>query len=149
MEARRLATCYDDENALELVFPKEFANAEFISNSEALIHLERHREELIGKGKSIEDDELFKRFYSHCKALAKFDQNGLTEARSELKDDRMERYEMAALLDLLPQDLEECYELIPSLGRYKEEQGDFSRDASNQTEDRLIALLESIRSHRK
>mmetsp|Transcript_5716 Transcript_5716/g.5914 ORF Transcript_5716/g.5914 Transcript_5716/m.5914 type:complete len:152 (-) Transcript_5716:42-497(-) len=130
----------DDENAAELQFGKEFGDddVEYIMNDEVLVILEKQKSKLDADGKQSNDT--FDQTLTYIRTVTPgVDMESLraniSELRSTLQNmelfrrldgvtDKLHKYEVASIANLIPQDstVDEVTDWIPSLTRYDEDQ---------------------------
>jgi len=113
-----------DEDATELLFPKEFDNAEALFISEVCLLLE-HRSQ---QNEIAEDEqaltEVFHKTKEYCRRFGKFKNNdAICRIRGLLMQRKLHKFELVSLANLVPDSFEEAKALVPSLeGRFEDEE---------------------------
>ena len=127
-----------DEDASELVFPKEFGeNTETLLISEVQQLLDHRKKENETAEDEQELSEVFKKTHAYCVRFSKYrNRETITGVRSLLMQKKsLHKFELAQLANLCPEIPEEAKALIPSLeGRFQDEE--------------LRLLLEDIQTQR-
>ncbi|CAL8147658.1 unnamed protein product [Orchesella dallaii] len=113
-----------EEDAADLLFPKEFENAEALLISEVSMLLE-HRSQ---QNENSEDEqalsEVFQKTRLYCARFGKLKNNdAITRVRTLLMQKKLHKFELVSLANLCPETAEEAKALIPSLeGRFEDEE---------------------------
>ncbi|KAM4813951.1 DNA-directed RNA polymerase II subunit RPB4-like isoform X1 [Urocitellus parryii] len=113
-----------EEDASQLVFPKEFETAETLLNSEVHMLLEHRKQQ----SESAEDEQEFSDVYMKTlKYTSRFshfkNKETITSVRSLLRQKKLHKFELACLANLCPETAEESKTLIPSLrARFEDEE---------------------------
>ncbi|XP_041596606.1 DNA-directed RNA polymerase II subunit RPB4-like [Vulpes lagopus] len=110
-----------EEDASQLIFPKEFETAETLLNSEVHMLLEHRKQQ----NESAEDEQkLSEVFMKTLNYTACFkNRETIASVRSLLLQKKLHKFELACLASLCPETAEESKALIPSLdGRFEYEE---------------------------
>jgi len=126
-----------DEDASELVFPKEFENAETLLISEVQMLLEHRKQQ----NETAEDEQelsnVFMKTLNYTQRFSKYkSRETIGAVRSLLMQKKLlHKFEMASLANLCPENADEAKALVPSLeGRFEDEE--------------LNQILDDIKNHR-
>jgi DNA-directed RNA polymerase II subunit RPB4 len=126
-----------EEDASDLVFPKEFENAETLLISEVQMLLEHRKHQ----NETAEDEQelsnVFMKTLSYTQRFSKYkSRETIGAVRSLLMQKKLlHKFEMASLANLCPENAEEAKSLVPSLeGRFEDEE--------------LNQILDDIKNHR-
>ncbi|ESO92732.1 hypothetical protein LOTGIDRAFT_190227 [Lottia gigantea] len=113
-----------DEDASNLVFPKEFENAETLLISEVQMLLEHRKQQNESAEDEQELSEVFMKTLNSCQRFSKFkNRETIAAVRSLLMQKKLHKFELAALANLCPESADEAKSLIPSLeGRFEDEE---------------------------
>ncbi|CAG9806232.1 DNA-directed RNA polymerase II subunit Rpb4 [Chironomus tepperi] len=113
-----------EEDAADLLFPKEFENAETLLISEVHMLLEHRKKQNESSEEEQEFSEVFLKTYNYTENFRKFkNKETITAVRALLSSKKLHKFELAALGNLCPETPEETKALIPSLeGRFEDEQ---------------------------
>lgn len=127
-----------DEDASELIFPKEFnENVETLLISEVQQLLDHRKTQNEREEDEQELSEVFKKTHAYCVRFSKYrNRETISGVRSLLAQKKnLHKFELAQLANLCPEIPEEAKALIPSLeGRFQDEE--------------LRLLLEDIQTQR-
>ncbi len=127
-----------DEDASELVFPKEFEDPETktLLISEVNILLDHRKQQNESQEEEQEFSEVFMKTHNYTQRFAKFkNTENIASIRQLLTNKKIHKFELAQLANLCPENPEEAKSLIPSLeGRFSDEE--------------LASLLEDIQTKR-
>eukprot|EP00095_Tigriopus_kingsejongensis_P001840 snap_masked-scaffold10_size831480-processed-gene-7.0 protein:Tk01840 transcript:snap_masked-scaffold10_size831480-processed-gene-7.0-mRNA-1 annotation:"dna-directed rna polymerase ii subunit rpb4" len=123
VEAASMATVVPEgtqgeEDASELVFPKEFEDADTktLLISEVHILLEHRKQQNESQEEEQEFSEVFMKTLNYTQRFVKFkNMENIAAIRSLLTNKKIHKFEMAALANLCPESPEEAKALIPSL----------------------------------
>lgn len=113
-----------EEDATELVFPKEFDAAQTLLISEVKTLLE-HRKQ---SNESAEDEQelsnVFVKTLNYCQRFSRYkNRETISAVRQLLTQKKLHMFELAQLANLCPETPEEAKALIPSLeGRFQDEE---------------------------
>ncbi|OXA57410.1 DNA-directed RNA polymerase II subunit RPB4 [Folsomia candida] len=113
-----------EEDAADLLFPKEFENAEALLISEVSLLLE-HRSQ---QNENSEDEQalsdVFQKTREYCRRFGKLKNNeSITRVRGLLMQKKLHKFELVSLANLCPETPEEAKALIPSLeGRFEDDE---------------------------
>ncbi|NXD24753.1 RPB4 polymerase, partial [Spelaeornis formosus] len=117
-----------EEDASQLVFPKEFETAETLLNSEVHMLLEHRKQQNESAEDEQELSEVFMKTLNYTARFSRF-KNRETIASivvfpySLLLQKKLHKFELACLANLCPETAEEAKALIPSLeGRFEDEE---------------------------
>ncbi|CBY19277.1 unnamed protein product [Oikopleura dioica] len=115
---------FDEEDAAQLQFPKEFQETTTLMNSEVKVLLEHRMKNDEGRRDDVELSEVFQKTLDYCKRFSKFkNQDVIVNVRTMLTSKRLHRFEIAALANLCPETADEAKALIPSMeGRFPDEE---------------------------
>merc|ERR1712176_1094913 len=115
---------FDEEDAAQLQFPKEFQETTTLMNSEVMVLLEHRMKNDEGRRDDVELSEVFQKTLDYCKRFSKFkNQDTIVNVRTMLMQKRLHKFELAALANLCPDEAEEAKALIPSLdGRFPDDE---------------------------
>jgi len=126
-----------EEDASDLVFPKEFENAETLLISEVQMLLEHRKHQ----NETAEDEQelsnVFMKTLIYTQRFSKYkSRETIGAVRSLLMQKKLlHKFEMASLANLCPENAEEAKSLVPSLeGRFEDEE--------------LNQILDDIKNHR-
>lgn len=123
MASTQLPNEQAEEDASELVFPKEFENAETLLISEVQMLLEHRKHQ----NESAEDEQelstVFIKTLNYTQRFSKYkNRETISAVRSLLVQKKLHKFELATLANLCPETSEEAKALIPSLeGRFEDE----------------------------
>jgi len=127
-----------EEDASELVFPKEFEDAETktLLISEVHILLDHRKQANESAEEEQELSEVFMKTLNYTQRFAKFkNMENIASIRQLLGQKKIHKFELAALANLCPESPEEAKSLVPSLeGRFDDEE--------------LAAILDDIQTKR-
>ncbi|CAG0908627.1 unnamed protein product, partial [Cyprideis torosa] len=124
------------EDASDLVFPKEFEDAETLLISEVHMLLEHRKQQNESSEEDLELSEMFMKTLTYCQRFSKFkNRETIASVRSLLMRKKLHKFEVAALANLCPETPEEAKCLIPSL-------------ESRFTEDELREILDDMQTKR-
>ncbi|VDI63703.1 DNA-directed RNA polymerase II subunit RPB4-like [Mytilus californianus] len=114
----------EEEDASELLFPKEFENAETLLISEVQMLLDHRKQQNESAEEEQELSEVFMKTLNYTSRFSKFkNRETITAVRSLLMQKKLHKFELAALANLCPDNAEEAKSLIPSLeGRFEDEE---------------------------
>jgi len=118
------ATDQIEEDATELVFPKEFENSETLLISEVRMLLEHRKQQNENAEEEQELSEVFVKTHNYCERFSKYkSRETISAVRQLLIQKKLHRFELAQLANLCPETPEEAKALIPSLeGRFQDEE---------------------------
>ncbi|XP_070761913.1 DNA-directed RNA polymerase II subunit RPB4 [Enoplosus armatus] len=113
-----------EEDASQLLFPKEFENAETLLNSEVHMLLEHRKQQNESAEDEQELSEVFMKTLNYTARFSRFkNRETITAVRSLLLQKKLHKFELASLANLCPEAAEEAKALIPSLeGRFEDEE---------------------------
>ncbi len=115
-----------EEDATELVFPKEFEDPETktLLISEVSIILDHRKQQNESAEEEQEFSEVFMKTLNYTQRFAKFkNMENIAAIRGVLTNKKIHKFELAALANLCPDSPEEAKSLIPSLeGRFDDEE---------------------------
>jgi DNA-directed RNA polymerase II subunit RPB4 len=113
-----------DEDASELVFPKEFENSEALLISEVNMLLEHRKQQNENAEEEQELSEVFTKTHQYCQRFSRYkNRETISAIRSLLSQKKLHKFELAQLANLCPETPEEAKALIPSLeGRFQDEE---------------------------
>ncbi|XP_033752121.1 DNA-directed RNA polymerase II subunit RPB4-like [Pecten maximus] len=136
MAAAPLPNEQADEDASELLFPKEFENAETLLISEVQMLLDHRKQQNESAEEEQELSEVFMKTLNYTSRFSKFkNRETISAVRSLLMQKKLHKFELAALANLCPENADEAKSLIPSLeGRFED--------------DELKQILEDIQTKR-
>merc|ERR1712117_618091 len=125
-----------EEDASELLFPKEFENAETLLISEVQMLLNHRKQQNESAEEEQEFSEVFLKTLRYTERFSKFkNRETIAAVRSLLMQKKLHKFELASLANLCPETAEEAKTLIPSLeGRFEDEE--------------LQAILDDIQTNR-
>ncbi|XP_062043731.1 DNA-directed RNA polymerase II subunit RPB4-like [Lepus europaeus] len=106
-----------EEDASQLIFPKEFETAETLLNPEVHMLLEHRKQQ-------SESAEVFMKTLTYTACFNHFkNRETVASVRSLLLQKKRPKFELACLANLCPETAEEAKALIPSLeGRFEDEE---------------------------
>merc|ERR1711976_7771 len=112
-----------EEDASELVFPKEFENAETLLVSEVQMLLQHRKQQNESAEEEQELSEVFMKTLGYTERFSKFkNRETIAAVRSLLMQKKLHKFELAALANLCPENADEAKALIPSLeGRFEDD----------------------------
>ncbi|XP_060079942.1 DNA-directed RNA polymerase II subunit RPB4-like [Ylistrum balloti] len=124
MAAAPLPNEQPDEDASELLFPKEFENAETLLISEVQMLLDHRKQQNESAEEEQELSEVFMKTLNYTSRFSKFkNRETISAVRSLLMQKKLHKFELAALANLCPENADEAKSLIPSLeGRFEDEE---------------------------
>ncbi|XP_029302461.1 DNA-directed RNA polymerase II subunit RPB4 [Cottoperca gobio] len=113
-----------EEDASQLLFPKEFENSETLLNSEVHMLLEHRKQQNESAEDEQELSEVFMKTLNYTARFSRFkNRETITAVRSLLLQKKLHKFELASLANLCPEAAEEAKALIPSLeGRFEDEE---------------------------
>ncbi|XP_037534322.1 DNA-directed RNA polymerase II subunit RPB4 [Nematolebias whitei] len=113
-----------EEDASQLLFPKEFESAETLLNSEVHMLLEHRKQQNESAEDEQELSEVFMKTLNYTARFSRFkNRETITAVRSLLLQKKLHKFELASLANLCPEAAEEAKALIPSLeGRFEDEE---------------------------
>ncbi|XP_061916813.1 DNA-directed RNA polymerase II subunit RPB4 [Entelurus aequoreus] len=113
-----------EEDASQLLFPKEFENSETLLNSEVRMLLEHRKQQNESAEDEQELSEVFMKTLNYTVRFSRFkNRETITAVRSLLLQKKLHKFELASLANLCPEAAEEAKALIPSLeGRFEDEE---------------------------
>jgi len=113
-----------EEDATELIFPKEFENAEALLISEVHMLLEHRKQTNENAEEETELSEVFTKTQAYCQRFSRYkNRETISAVRQLLSQKKLHKFEVAQLANLSPETPEEAKALIPSLeGRYQDEE---------------------------
>ncbi|XP_041120215.1 DNA-directed RNA polymerase II subunit RPB4-like isoform X1 [Polyodon spathula] len=113
-----------EEDASQLLFPKEFENAETLLNSEVHMLLEHRKQQNESAEDEQELSEVFMKTLNYTARFSRFkNRETIASVRSLLLQKKLHKFELASLANLCPEAAEEAKALIPSLeGRFEDEE---------------------------
>ncbi|XP_068919436.1 DNA-directed RNA polymerase II subunit RPB4 [Petaurus breviceps papuanus] len=113
-----------EEDASQLVFPKEFETAETLLNSEVHMLLEHRKQQNESAEDEQELSEVFMKTLNYTARFSRFkNRETIASVRSLLLQKKLHKFELACLANLCPETAEEAKALIPSLeGRFEDEE---------------------------
>lgn len=115
-----------DEDAAELVFPKEFEDSDTktLLISEVHIILDHRKKQNESAEEEQEFSEVFTKTLNYAQRFAKFkNPENITAIRTALTTKKLHKFELAAIGNLCPETPEEAKSLIPSLeGRFDDKE---------------------------
>lgn len=112
-----------EEDASELIFPKEFENAETLLISEVQMLLEHRKQQNESAEEELELSAVFMKTLNHTQRFSKYkNRETISAVRSLLVQKQLHKFELATLANLCPETSEEAKALIPSLeGRFEDD----------------------------
>uniref|UniRef100_T1JGB7 RNA polymerase Rpb4/RPC9 core domain-containing protein n=1 Tax=Strigamia maritima TaxID=126957 RepID=T1JGB7_STRMM len=118
-----------EENAAELKFPKEFANAETLLTSEVYKLLDHRKTQHETANQDQELPAVLMKTYSYTQRFSKFkNRETISSVRNMLTNKKFHKFELAQIANLCPQNADEAKCLIPSLERRFEDDEDHLSD---------------------
>jgi len=128
-----------EEDASELVFPKEFENVDTLLLSEVQLLLEHRKTQNENAEDEQELSDVFVRTLNYTQRFSKYKNRETIGAVRALlmgvTGNKLHKFEVATLANLCPETAEEAKSLIPSLqGRFED--------------DELTQMLEDIKTNR-
>nr|XP_055057086.1 DNA-directed RNA polymerase II subunit RPB4 isoform X2 [Misgurnus anguillicaudatus] len=113
-----------EEDASQLMFPKEFENAETLLNSEVHMLLEHRKQQNESAEDEQELSEVFMKTLNYTARFSRFkNRETIASVRSLLLQKKLHKFELASLANLCPEAAEEAKALIPSVeGRFEDEE---------------------------
>ncbi|NWV86036.1 RPB4 polymerase, partial [Dasyornis broadbenti] len=117
-----------EEDASQLVFPKEFETAETLLNSEVHMLLEHRKQQNESAEDEQELSEVFMKTLNYTARFSRFkNRETIASVRRRvgnlLLQKKLHKFELACLANLCPETAEEAKALIPSLeGRFEDEE---------------------------
>ncbi|XP_069752489.1 DNA-directed RNA polymerase II subunit RPB4 isoform X2 [Narcine bancroftii] len=113
-----------EEDASQLVFPKEFESSETLLNSEVHMLLEHRKQQNESAEDEQELSEVFMKTLNYTARFSRFkNRETIASVRSLLLQKKLHKFELASLANLCPETAEEAKALIPSLeGRFEDEE---------------------------
>ncbi|NWU44880.1 RPB4 polymerase, partial [Hylia prasina] len=117
-----------EEDASQLVFPKEFETAETLLNSEVHMLLEHRKQQNESAEDEQELSEVFMKTLNYTARFSRFkNRETIASVRRPvanlLLQKKLHKFELACLANLCPETAEEAKALIPSLeGRFEDEE---------------------------
>ncbi|KAL2096227.1 hypothetical protein ACEWY4_008375 [Coilia grayii] len=113
-----------EEDASQLIFPKEFENAETLLNSEVHMLLEHRKQQNESAEDEQELSEVFMKTLNYTARFSRYkNRETIASVRSLLLQKKLHKFELACLANLCPEPAEEAKALIPSLeGRFEDEE---------------------------
>ncbi|NXS79681.1 RPB4 polymerase, partial [Erpornis zantholeuca] len=120
-----------EEDASQLVFPKEFETAETLLNSEVHMLLEHRKQQNESAEDEQELSEVFMKTLNYTARFSRFKnretiasvRRRVGKVRVLLLQKKLHKFELACLANLCPETAEEAKALIPSLeGRFEDEE---------------------------
>lgn len=112
-----------EEDASELIFPKEFENAETLLISEVQMLLEHRKQQNESAEEELELSTVFMKTLNYTQRFSKYkNRETISAVRSLLVQKKLHKFELATLANLCPETSEEAKALIPSLeGRFEDD----------------------------
>ncbi|GAB1301523.1 DNA-directed RNA polymerase II subunit RPB4 [Apodemus speciosus] len=116
-----------EEDASQLIFPKEFETAETLLNSEVHMLLEHRKQQNESAEDEQELSEVFMKTLNYTARFSRFkNRETIASVRScahRVGTKKLHKFELACLANLCPETAEESKALIPSLeGRFEDEE---------------------------
>ncbi|KAM4658931.1 DNA-directed RNA polymerase II subunit RPB4 isoform 1-T1 [Amazona ochrocephala] len=103
-----------EEDASQLVFPKEFETAETLLNSEVHMLLEHRKQQNESAEDEQELSEVFMKTLNYTARFSRFkNRETIASVRSLLLQKKLHKFELACLANLCPETAEEAKALIP------------------------------------
>uniref|UniRef100_A0A9J7WYI0 RNA polymerase II subunit D n=1 Tax=Cyprinus carpio carpio TaxID=630221 RepID=A0A9J7WYI0_CYPCA len=103
-----------EEDASQLLFPKEFENAETLLNSEVHMLLEHRKQQNESAEDEQELSEVFMKTLNYTARFSRFkNRETIASVRSLLLQKKLHKFELASLANLCPEAAEEAKALIP------------------------------------
>ncbi|XP_065061420.1 DNA-directed RNA polymerase II subunit RPB4-like [Rhopilema esculentum] len=114
----------DEEDAKELMFPKEFENAETLLNSEVFMLLEHRKAQNEMADEDQEMSEVFRKTYEYTQKFSRYkNRETIAQVRGLLSKKKLHKFELSCLANTCPETAEEARALIPSLeGRFDDKE---------------------------
>ncbi|KAG7242919.1 hypothetical protein INR49_017730, partial [Caranx melampygus] len=104
-----------EEDASQLLFPKEFESAETLLNSEVHMLLEHRKQQNESAEDEQELSEVFMKTLNYTARFSRFkNRETITAVRSLLLQKKLHKFELASLANLCPEAAEEAKALIPA-----------------------------------
>ncbi|XP_051557416.1 DNA-directed RNA polymerase II subunit RPB4 isoform X1 [Myxocyprinus asiaticus] len=104
-----------EEDASQLMFPKEFENAETLLNSEVHMLLEHRKQQNESAEDEQELSEVFMKTLNYTARFSRFkNRETIASVRSLLLQKKLHKFELASLANLCPEAAEEAKALTPS-----------------------------------
>uniref|UniRef100_A0A4W3IR95 RNA polymerase II subunit D n=1 Tax=Callorhinchus milii TaxID=7868 RepID=A0A4W3IR95_CALMI len=108
-----------EEDASQLVFPKEFENSETLLNSEVHMLLEHRKQQNESAEDEQELSEVFMKTLNYTARFSRFkNRETIASVRSLLLQKKLHKFELASLANLCPETAEEAKALIPRSVHY-------------------------------
>ncbi|XP_070215997.1 DNA-directed RNA polymerase II subunit RPB4 isoform X1 [Bos mutus] len=105
-----------EEDASQLIFPKEFETAETLLNSEVHMLLEHRKQQNESAEDEQELSEVFMKTLNYTARFSRFkNRETIASVRSLLLQKKLHKFELACLANLCPETAEESKALIPSI----------------------------------
>ncbi|XP_064384228.1 DNA-directed RNA polymerase II subunit Rpb4-like [Halichondria panicea] len=113
---------YDDEDATELKFGKDFESADALLVSEVKMLLEHRKVQYETQEEDTDQSQVFLKTLEYTQRFSKYNSKETIKAvRETLQKQKLHKFEIAALANLCPATAEEARTLLPSLeGRFDE-----------------------------
>lgn len=114
-----------DEDASELIFPKEFQDQETLLISEVQQLLDHRKSQNESAEEEQELSEVFKKTHAYCDRFSKYkNRENIAAVRNLLKQKKnLHKFQLAQLANLCPETIDEAKAHIPSLeGRFKDDE---------------------------
>ncbi|AWO99500.1 DNA-directed RNA polymerase II subunit RPB4 isoform 2 [Scophthalmus maximus] len=103
-----------EEDASQLLFPKEFENSETLLNSEVHMLLEHRKQQNESAEDEQELSEVFMKTLNYTARFSRFkNRETITAVRSLLLQKKLHKFELASLANLCPEAAEEAKALTP------------------------------------
>ncbi|KAM8822232.1 DNA-directed RNA polymerase II subunit RPB4 isoform 1-T1 [Synchiropus picturatus] len=103
-----------EEDASQLLFPKEFESSETLLNSEVHMLLEHRKQQNESAEDEQELSEVFMKTLNYTARFSRFkNRETITAVRSLLLQKKLHKFELASLANLCPEAAEEAKALIP------------------------------------
>uniref|UniRef100_A0AAA9U132 RNA polymerase II subunit D n=1 Tax=Bos taurus TaxID=9913 RepID=A0AAA9U132_BOVIN len=103
-----------EEDASQLIFPKEFETAETLLNSEVHMLLEHRKQQNESAEDEQELSEVFMKTLNYTARFSRFkNRETIASVRSLLLQKKLHKFELACLANLCPETAEESKALIP------------------------------------
>lgn len=107
-----------EEDASQLIFPKEFETAETLLNSEVHMLLEHRKQQNESAEDEQELSEVFMKTLNYTARFSRFkNRETIASVRSLLLQKKLHKFELACLANLCPETAEESKALIPRFVR--------------------------------
>ncbi|ESO11229.1 hypothetical protein HELRODRAFT_91608 [Helobdella robusta] len=112
------------EDAAELIFPKEFENAETLLISEVQMLLDHRKTQNENAEDEQELSHVFMKTLTYTERFSKFrNRETIAAVRSLLMQNKFHKFELATLANLCPESADEAKSYIPSLeGRFEDDE---------------------------